>query len=169
MRTTEKTGVTQRDPKSRGHRKNVVIYGRMAKFLSGELTVDDLDDEELARGQFRNEQGTFNGGKPSKIIPREIHQEFIRRLLSRGDEIWREGYNIAIRVHMEICADPNQSPADRLKAAQYIIERVAGKTPDRLLIAAEDPVEALFKQILNDPDGLQEPVPPPKEPAKSEF
>lgn len=143
--------------------KKTRVTGRMARFLAGELTVDDLDEEELARGQFRDERGQFSG-RPNKLIPREIQQEFIRRLLQHGDEIWRQGYNIAIRVHLEICADPNNSPSDRLKAAQYLIERVAGKTPDRIHIAAEDPVETLFRQILNDPLGLNDPAPPPVEP-----
>lgn len=148
--------------------EKVRVQGRMAAFMKGDLTVEDLDDEELARGQFRDANGNF-GGRPNKLIPREVQQEMIKRLLARGDELWRSGYNIAIKVHLEIAADPNNSPADRMKAAQYLIERVAGKTPDRIHIAAEDPVESLFRSILNDPEGLRETHPVPKEPAASEF
>lgn len=167
-------------PGGRGSHKQTKqrVSGRMAQLLAGELSVEDLDEEELARGQFRDEHGQFRG-RPNKLIPRELQQEMIRRLLQHGDEIWRQGYNIAIRVHLEICSDPNNSPADRLKAAQYLIERVAGKTPDRIHIAAEDPVESLFRQILNDPKGLLHngdgtyapPMPEEAEPApeKAEF
>ena len=157
-------------PGGRGSHKQekVRISGRMAQFMAGDISIEDLDDEELARGQFRDANGQFSG-RPNKLIPREVQQEMIRRLLARGDELWRQGYNIAIKVHLEIAADPNNSPADRLKAAQYLIERVAGKTPDRIHIAAEDPVETLFRSILQDPEGLKETTPVPKEPAASEF
>lgn len=148
--------------------ERVRVQGRMAQFMKGELTVEDLDDEELARGQFRDEHGRFSG-RPNKLIPREVQQEMIRRLLARGDELWRSGYNIAIKVHLEIAADPNNTPADRMKAAQYLIERVAGKTPDRIHIAAEDPVETLFRQILSDPNGLRDRDPVPQEPSKADF
>jgi hypothetical protein len=136
---------------------------RREQLLNGVITVQDLDDEELARGQCRDADGSFTS-RPGKKMPREIHQEMIRRLLSRGDEIWRRGYNVAIRVHLEIAADPNNSPGDRMRAAQYLIERVAGKTPERIQLAAEDPVETLFRRILADPDGLLEPAAPVREP-----
>lgn len=154
--------------KKKRAQQEVRVSGRMAQFLAGEISVEDLDDDELARGQFRDANGGFSG-RPNKMIPREVQQEMIRRLLSRGDELWRNGYNIAIKVHLEIAADPNNAPGDRLKAAQYLIERVAGKTPDRIHIAAEDPVETLFRQILADPEGLNEAHPVPKEPSAAQF
>ena len=131
--------------------------GRMAKLIAGEISVRDLDDEELARGQFRNADGTF-GGRPSVVIPREMLQEMVRRLLERGDELWRTGFNMAIATHLEICSDLNVDPRTRLAAAQYIIERVSGKTPDRVLVTADDAIESLFRQLLTRDDGLEEPV-----------
>lgn len=131
----------------------VGVTGRMAQFLAGEIDVRDLDDEELARGQFRDERGKF--GIPSQLVPREVQQEMIRRLLERGDELWRQGYNMAIRCCLEICSDPNNDPRTRLTAAQYIIERTAGKTPDRVLITADDAIETLFRTLLDGGNGLE--------------
>ena len=134
--------------------QKITITGRMEKLLMGELKVEDLDDEELARGQCRDTQGHFSG-RPPRIIPRELQQEMVRRLLDRGNELWRSAFNIAIRTHIEIASDPNNSPADRLKASQYIIERVAGKTPDTLKLEATDPVVQIFRALLGDPDALE--------------
>ena len=135
---------------------STVFTGRMADLINGKLTVRDLDDEELARGTCRDHNGRFSAR--AALVPREFQQEMIRRLLERGDELWREGFNIAIRTHLEIASDLNVDPSTRLKAAQYIIERVSGKTPDRLLITADDAIETLFRQLLTHPDGLEAPV-----------
>lgn len=133
----------------------IAVSGRMEKLITGELSVEDLDDEELARGQCRDSAGGFSG-RPARVIPRELQQEMIRRLLGRGDELWRSAYNVAIRVFLEVAADPNNSAADRMKAAQYIIERVAGKTPDTVRLEATDPVVQIFRALLGDPDALED-------------
>ena len=141
------------------------VSGRMAQLLNGEISVADLDDEELARGRCRDMNGGFSGRTP-RIVPREMQQEMVRRLLQRGEEMFRESYIDALRVLREIMTDPNNSASDRLKALNMVVERTAGKVPDRIHLAAEDPVETLFRKILSDPDGRLEPVPPPKEAAE---
>lgn len=127
---------------------------RLKDLQDGVIRVEDLTDEELTTGRFLTPTGQL--GQRAKFIPREVHQELLRRLLNRGADLWREGYLTAIRVHLEIMGDVNMDPSVRLKAAQYVISKLE---PEKLKveISVEDPVETLFRAILNDPNGLIEP------------
>jgi hypothetical protein len=141
---------------------------RLRALLSGELKVQDLDDEELARGYPRAEDGTFRG-RPPMMIPRVMQDEMTRRLLSRGQEVLKQSYIKAMENLTNIASDPNVDAATRARTSQYLVERLAGKTPEVIHVAAEDPVESLFKSILADPLGKGEMVPVPKEPSKDEL
>jgi acyl-CoA thioesterase len=108
----------------------------MAQFMHGEIKAEDLDDEELMRGQIKADNGTFSG-RPPHLIPRAFHEALTRELLKRGEGILRRNFMMAMETFIVIAADPNVEPKDRLKAAQYIWERTAGKIPERMDIKAE--------------------------------
>lgn len=135
---------------------------RLAKLISGELKVEDLDDEELARGYPKDRGGKFRG-RPPKMIPKELHDRMTRELLRRGQDMFRMEYQTAIEAMAKIAADPTEKSADRIKAAQYIIERVAGKVPDKVEIAAADPWQQIIDRIVVDGKGDGEELPVPKE------
>lgn len=140
------------------------IQGRYAQFLNGKITVEDLDDEELAQGRLKASDGTFRG-RPPRVIPAEMVQAMRREWLARAeaklrDALMEKGIGTLVEL-AEDCPDP----AVRLRAANAIIERTMGKVPDRVHIAAEDPVESLFRSILADPNGL---APAPHEPSAEE-
>lgn len=139
------------------------LRGRYAEFLSGKITVEDLDDEELAQGRLRSSDGTFRG-RPPTVIPAEMVQAMRREWLKRAQNTLAEALlDVGIRGMIELAKDPLVDPAVRLRAQQVIIERTMGKVPDKIEIAAEDPVETLFRKILNDPFGLA-----PHEPSAEE-
>lgn len=140
----------------------VRVTGRAALFLSGKITVEDLDDEELAHGRFRASDGTFRG-RPPTVLPQEMVQAMRREWLKRANARLAEalldhGIGTLVELAKE-CPDPGV----RLRAATAIMERMMGKVPDKVEVAAEDPVETLFRQILNDPFGLA-----PHEPSAEE-
>lgn len=141
---------------------------RLQALLKGELKVEDLDDEELARGYPRAKDGTFKG-RPPNVIPRIMQDEITRRLLARGQEKLKENYLAAMDVLVKVAQDTSVDAATRTRTAQYLVERLAGKTPERIHVAAEDPVETLFKNILADPGGVFDKDPVPKEPSKEEL
>lgn len=141
---------------------------RLRALLNGELKVEDLDDEELAKGYPRDKNGKFSG-RPPKMVPRVMQDEMTRRLMQRGQEMLKDNYLKAMETLTGIATDTNVDPNIRARTAQYVIERLAGKTPERLHIASEDPVETLFKQILADPGGALDVQAPPKEPSKEEL
>lgn len=129
------------------------LTGRYALFLSGRITVEDLDDEELSRGQLRASDGTFRG-RPPKVMPTEMVQAMRREWLSRAQDKLREALmNHGIGTLVELAREGIDESV-RLRAAQAIIERTMGKVPDKIELASEDPVETLFRKILSDPFGL---------------
>lgn len=139
------------------------LRGRYARFMAGEIKVEDLDDEEVARGQLRNEAGTF-AGRPPTVVPAELVQAMRREWLSRAEDKLRNALlEKGIGTLTELAGSDRVDPAVRLRAATALIERVMGKVPDKIQLAAEDPVEALFRNILSDPEGLRDPHPVPHE------
>jgi hypothetical protein len=139
------------------------VTGRAALFLAGKITVEDLDDDELAQGRFKAADGTFRG-RPPAVIPSEMVQAMRREWLKRANARLAEALmEVGIQGMIDLAKDPLVDPAVRLRAQQMIIERTMGKVPDKIEVAAEDPVETLFRKILTDPFGLA-----PHEPSAEE-
>jgi hypothetical protein len=141
----------------------VRLRGRYAKLLSGELQIEDLDDEELAQGRLRSADGTFRG-RPPTVVPMELVQAMRREWLGRAESRLRQALlSSGIGTLVQLADDDTVDPGVRLRAAEKIIERTMGKVPDRVVVAADDPVESLFRNILTDPLGLA-----PHEPSAEE-
>lgn len=118
---------------------------------NGEYTWDDfvgsLTPEELARGQLMGKDGTFTG-RPPNFVPRAFHDACVRELLGRGRVLYKENYVKAIEAMTAIANSPNAKEADRIKAATFVIERLEGKVPERLEIAAADPWQQVISGII---------------------
>lgn len=119
---------------------------RYQKFISGLISVKDLDDEELAKGQFRDRKGGFSGNPP-KQIPREMHDQFVTELFERADMRLREGLVACVDTMVEVASSPVYEAKDRLKAAQWVFERVRGKAPDVVVHTQDKPWEHVFQGI----------------------
>jgi len=142
------------------------LPGRWRDLAEGRIDPADLDDEEVFQGRLRQADGTL-GPRP-RVVPTVLLEEQTKRALHRGTDRLRMYYERCIAVACEIATDPNQAAGDRLKAATWVVERFEPK-PIRVTVAAEDPVETLFRNILNDPDGLQDPHDVPVEPAAKDL
>jgi len=130
------------------------LQGRYAMLAQGVISVEDLDDEELARGQLRAADGSWRG-KPPKLVPAALIQAMRREWMGRAEAKLREALlTHGLGVLVELASDPTIDASVRLRASQTIIERTMGKVPERITVAAEDPVETLFRSILADPAGL---------------
>lgn len=136
------------------HDMYIRVTGRYALLLNGIISVEDLDDEEVARGQLKASDGTFRG-RPPKTVPAELVQAMRREWLSRAEAKLRDALmDKGLGVLVELAGNDQVDPGVRLRAATTIIERTMGKVPERIQLAAEDPVETLFRSILADPNGL---------------
>jgi hypothetical protein len=133
------------------------LHGRYADLAAGRISVDDLDDEELARCQLKDINGHFTG-KPPKMLPSVLVHDMRRAYLLRAEGRLREALmECGVGVMIEIASDGNLDPAVRLRAAKEILDRGLGKVSEKITIKAEDPLEALFGSILSDPRGLSAP------------
>lgn len=148
--------VPKRDKTSpRQETSRIKVRGRWAEVMrdikDGKMTMKEfvaaLDPEELARGQMRAEDGTFRGAPP-RWVPAELHQACVRELMARGDQIWKGAYLDAIKVFTDIAKNEAIEPKDRIKAAQYVVERIAGKTPEKVELSVVDPWEQIIGGIV---------------------
>ncbi|UVT31791.1 hypothetical protein SEA_PATOS_100 [Gordonia phage Patos] len=125
------------------------LVGRMTRYqklVHGIITVEDLDDEELARGQCRDENGRFSG-KPPKAIPKDIHDALVRRLFERAREAFQAELLPAIQTLGELARSDAVEPADRIKAASLVIDRVMGKNAEVIVHKQDAPWEVALKTI----------------------
>lgn len=121
-----------------------------ANIKNGSVPWSELDDEELGKGKLRDKNGQWRGGTGS-LLPRTMVPEITRRLKDRYDDRLREHLKNAQGVFLDIMNDTAADPKDRLKAAQYMMERLIGKVPDKVEVVAEiKPWEGLIEGILTD-------------------
>lgn len=150
-------------PKDRPKPEWLRLGGRYALLARGEITIDDLDDEELARGRLKDKNGRWSG-RPPKAIPTDLANAMRKAWLGRAEERLRDALlQSGIGVLVKLADDVRIDPSVRLRAAEKIIERTMGKVPDKVMVSSEDPVETLFRNILSDPAGLA-----PHEPSAAE-
>lgn len=124
---------------------------------TGKRPLEELDDKEVFEGRLFRSDGKL-GPRPS-FYPQNFIDEQIRRSLDWANDEIRSGAREAITTLKEIMSNSEAADSDRLKAAMFFTDRFLGKEVQKVLITAEDPVESLFRNILEDPDGLRHPAP----------
>lgn len=118
---------------------------RFQEFKAGYITVDDLDDEELATGGFRSKKnGTIY--RP-KNVPRELANAFQRAIYERANEELRSLTVDAARTIGEIFKNRNNEPDIRLKGAFGVLERTLGKPATNVVVSQDKPFEHVFSDL----------------------
>lgn len=138
----------------RGKVRTARAWGRMLDMMEKtgmtiEEFVQGLTPEELVRGKLRDKNGGFTG-RPPAWVPHEFHRACIRELMRRGQELWKINYLVAIESMTQIAAGKvkGASAGDRLRAAQFVIERLEGKTPEVIVLADESPWSMIIDDIV---------------------
>lgn len=134
------------DPPEASNYEEPQELSRYRQFLAGQITIDDLDDEELACCGFRTARGSIF--KP-RNVPRELAQAFQRAIYDRAQQELRSLTVEAAQTMGEIMKNKNVEPDIRLKAALSIIERNLGKTPQVIAVAEAKAYEEVFDGILS--------------------
>jgi len=115
----------------------IELEGKMAQLYKGEITVADMDDEELARLQFKAADGTFRG-RPANNLPAALVNMMRKELIDRVSEVRRGALKEANETLISVIRDTEAKDADRIKAALALIEREEGKVPDKVELSTGD-------------------------------
>jgi hypothetical protein len=136
-------------------------WGRMLKMMEDtgetmEQFVEGLSNEEIVRGQIKDKNGKFTGAPP-KWVPRAFHRACVAELMRRGKRLWQENYLQAIESMTAVATGQiaGTTPGERIRAAQFVIERLEGKVPETLVITNEQPWELVIDDIIADVDDGQ--------------
>lgn len=126
-------------------RSQIDVYDEDKLIAEAILNLDEWDNEELIRGYRRNRNGKF--GVPPKYIPREIQQEAFRRLIARGERTLKGAYVKSIEELVDLAQNADSEKV-KLDAIKTVLERVAGKVPDKVLVAREEPWEGILADAI---------------------
>lgn len=129
----------KRGPKKRltaEERRNRLMTPRMRDLAEGRLKIEDLDWEELTRGQLRDKNGGFSGKGPA-LLPREWHDAIAAEIVRGADAQFRKNFDGAMATMVRMATDPMVPAREQLAAAQYVIERTIGKIPDKQEVKSE--------------------------------
>lgn len=119
-------------------RQKVRVGHTNTAILRGELDIGTWSDEELIRGQRRAVTGQFKG-RPPKVVPKAIHDELVRRKLSKAYDLLKDSLVDAVVLLRTVVTDPDAQYADRIKAAKIIMDRVLGKATERVELGFQEP------------------------------
>jgi hypothetical protein len=103
-----------------------------------EFDLEELDDEELLRGRKRDVEGGWRGNNP-RAIPADYHRRAMKELFRRAELQLQVHLPAATKALTEIATGSDVDTAQQRMAAQWVIERVMGKTPDKVEITKADP------------------------------
>ncbi len=140
---------------SLGHRWTTIVREVRAGEYTWSEFVDGLDEEELARGQLRAEDGTFMG-RPPQFVPREFLLACQREQKRRFEEIFGSEVLGLAKTYIELCKDANIPPKDRAKLIQYAMERIFGGIPKDIRVAQEQPWESMVVNVHADSGDMPE-------------
>lgn len=125
-----------------------VPLSRYQMYLAGQITVEDLDDEEIMAFGFRKADGKIF--KP-KNIPREMVTAFTRSIFDRSLDKLKSSALQAANTLASIMVDSSVDASVRRLAAESILDRTVGKAPLLVSINANAPWEQVFEAIANRP------------------
>lgn len=132
--------------KSERRRQIDKLSPRYRDLAEGRISIEDLDTEELTRGQLRNVDGTFSGPRPY-VIPRAMHDVLQKELQKRMQLMFNGKLMVGFDAIVDIAENPSPSMArERLAAAQYIVERGIGKIAEKQEISGE---VTIFEQQIS--------------------
>lgn len=132
----DKNGERTRKTKPKPKYRKPKVNKRTQQLIDGEITVADLDEEEISRGKCRSEDGSFRGGNHD-LVPRK----FWDAMKAEQMRLWQQRFDEAVEPAMQallgLVNGQKVSHDAKYKAAVFLIERAAGKTPDKVEVKAE--------------------------------
>lgn len=145
-RPDDKRLKANRPPRQRAEPKS-----RYQMLIDGDLTVEDLDDDEIQRGRCKDKNGNFSG-RPPASFPRALHDAMHNEFLRRTSETFKPLVDVATGVLLDVALNKRAAAPARVQAANILLERGAGKVKDQVVSEIivkkfEENIEGLFVDI----------------------
>lgn len=112
-------------------RATIRVGRQTTRILAGLEDLSEWSDDELKRGRRKDKNGKFQGRDPV-VIPKQMHDELAKRLINEAQVVMRDNLVAAVTMLTEIATDPNYEAKDRVKAIQMMMDRVMGKSPEKI-------------------------------------
>ncbi len=122
--------------KTKAQKELEALTPKMRDLAEGRLKVEDLDWEELVQGRLKDSSGKFNGSPPS-VLPRAFHTQIAQEIIIRAESEFRKNFDGAMKALVKMVNDEKTPARERLAAAQYVLERVIGKIPEKQEVKQE--------------------------------
>lgn len=126
--------------------------------LRGEADLSSWSEEELIRGQKRGRNGRWTG-RPPKVIAKAVHDELVKRKLTKAYELLNESIYDAVAVLVDVAKDTEADASVRIKAATEILNRTIGKPTEKVQVELGIKTkfeEAFEAMIVPDDDHVME-------------
>ena len=123
----------------RPRKKQAKVPLRYQQLIDGVINIEDLDEEELFRGQLRDSRGVIRGAPP-KAIPWAMHKAYVdhvgqrleRTIIGSMEEIVEGLISIATGGRRTgDYGDTGIAMDVRAKAQMYLLDRILGKPTER--------------------------------------
>jgi hypothetical protein len=118
-------------PRPERRHKKPTLTPRYIALLDGSLKLEDLDDEELFRGQLRSSDGLFRGPHP-QVIPWVMHREAMEGVSQRLERSLAGNIQEILDSMVNIATGTEEAGGEaRVKAQTYLLDRIMGKPVER--------------------------------------
>lgn len=102
--------------------------GRNGDLLLDPESIKDWDDEELQRGYRKDKNGRFTG-RPPKIIPKLVHDEFVRRTIAKAKHDIIAIVPELVDQMKKLLENPATDDKAKVALMKLLMEHVFGKAP----------------------------------------
>lgn len=152
LRLTRKKRGAPRKALSKVEAEKRLMTPRMRDLAEGRLSIEDLDWEELTRGQLRDARGGFSG-KPPAILPREWHDKLATEIVKGAEAQFRKNFQETMDVLFALIKNPKTPAREKLAAVIYAQERTIGRVVEKRETKTEVTV---FEQLVESGDLLMD-------------
>lgn len=105
---------------------------RTQQLIDGDITVEDLDLEELRKGKCKDKNGGFSGRVPN-LMPTALVTAAQVELRKRMQEEVNDTVEDAIKALHRIVRNDRAPAVAQVAAANSLIDRGLGKVPDKVM------------------------------------
>lgn len=127
---------------------------RLALLIKDKLDFAELDNEEIAFGIPRCDDGKFSAKaawQAQVVVPSSVQKKLQAELFRRASAKMSSGLMGAIDSVVELATSAYVEDAVRFKAATWLIERGMGKTPDVVVHEQAKPWEMIIAGVERGP------------------